>query len=76
MWLFQLISLGLQGVGLATSLLVPVIGPPLGASIGSVGTIVGIVSLGLNYNMKFPIAYWCRQYFKFYNLYCVTNESV
>ena len=60
MWLFQLISLGLQGVGLATSLLVPVIGPPLGASIGSVGTIVGIVSLGLNYNMKFPIAYWCR----------------
>ena len=51
----ELISLGLQGVGLATSLLVPVIGPPLGASIGSVGTIVGIVSLGLNYNMNSPL---------------------
>ncbi len=47
----ELVSLGLQGVGLAASALVPVIGPPLGVAIGSVGTIVGIVSLGLNHNM-------------------------
>ncbi len=46
----ELISLGLQGAGVLIGGLVPVIGPALGAAASSVGTVVGIVSLGINQN--------------------------